>query len=208
MPDPQLIWQETLADINQEIEIPHLFEESTLIVGLESNRLYFPAATISQYFVLPGIGATFIESKKCTSGNQLVYFSNVQAYRLRIKLTVNVRFLVSVWELANMPLVNPVSVEIPASKTSVIFDASVETTTTADTLIPPNEFRLGFTIWNQSTSALLIDFGAQPVTATKYALRIEPGGYYEDPYQFVGEVTGVWVAADANGAAKIRQFVE
>lgn len=209
MPDSSLvlIWENSVSQINKEIQIPYLFEESELIIGFRSDRLYFPAATLRQYFDFPGVGNTLVDTHSCISGNQLIRFVNVQPYRLRITLNVNVRFTVSIWR-SPMPITNPVRVTIPSDKTTVIQNFTVAVTTVAATVLVGNQFRKGFSILNKSTSTLLLDFGQNSVSLTTYAVRVEPGGFYEDAYSYTGDVTGIWTAADATGAAEIRAFVE
>lgn len=110
-------------------------------------------------------------------------------------------------EVDPVPLYNPTTVTIPATTTGTIFDAEVAAVATATSLLVGNSFRKGFTIWNDSVSALFIDF-QNDASLTSYALRIDPGGYYEDSFQYQGSVSGIWAAADANGVARIRQFIE
>lgn len=98
-----------------------------------------------------------------------------------------------------MPLSNPPS----APRTGSVTAASVASSTTAASLLAANPVRSGFSIWNASTATLFIDYGAT-VTTTAYAVRIDPAGYFESPFGFTGQISGVWSAA--NGSALVREF--
>ncbi len=106
-----------------------------------------------------------------------------------------------------MPLNNPSTVTLanPTSATSTAATVPVPAdTVTAAVLRAANANRKGLTIWNNSTGAILIEFGTAP-TATTYTARIEPGGYYEVPFGYTGQVQGLWTALGGTGAL-VREF--
>lgn len=73
--------------------------------------------------------------------------------------------------------------------------------TVSQMLIAANPSRKGLTLWNQSASDVLIDFGVPP-TANSYAFKLNPGGYWELPYLYTGSIHGLW-----NGGGGIGLFV-
>jgi hypothetical protein len=103
-----------------------------------------------------------------------------------------------------MPLVNPVSVTVTPATSGTATPYPKTSLATVQTLIAANANRKGVTLWNNSTAALYLAFGAD-ATLTAYAVKVDAGGYYELPFGFTGAVTGLW--ATANGSALIWEFV-
>lgn len=105
-----------------------------------------------------------------------------------------------------MPLSNPAIVNIPAqtpitSPTATTIE--VNAATDSAVLVPANANRRGISIYNNSAARLFIDLDAA-ASLTSFAAILEPGGYYETPYSYVGAISGIWSAA--NGKAMIREF--
>lgn len=72
-----------------------------------------------------------------------------------------------------------------------------------DTLIlSANPNRMGFSIVNDSSEILYLAYGAAEATLSSYTLQVPPGAYFEDPWQFTGEVRGIW--DDEYGAGDVR----
>lgn len=105
-----------------------------------------------------------------------------------------------------MPLYNPSSVFVtPANSTSTTATSTVISgSTTSQVLVNANTSRMGLTIVNDSNSVLSIEFG-KAATATDYAVRITPNGYYELPFNYTGAIHGIW--STAGGSARIRELV-
>lgn len=85
--------------------------------------------------------------------------------------------------------------------------SSVASTTAAQLLIPANPDRFGVSITNNSTALLYIMCGPQGanVSATVLtAILAASGGYWESPFNFYGEIHGVW--ASANGVANVTEY--
>lgn len=73
------------------------------------------------------------------------------------------------------------------------------------TLLAANVARRMAAIFNDSTEALFVKFGAT-ASLTSFTVKIAAGGYYEFPFPiYVGIVDGIW-AADAAGAARITEI--
>lgn len=81
--------------------------------------------------------------------------------------------------------------------------ANVASATTTGTLLAANTNRKGAYIFNDSTSALYVKFGATAST-TSFTVKIAAGGYYEFPVpMYQGVVDGIWDTA--NGAARVTE---
>jgi hypothetical protein len=81
-------------------------------------------------------------------------------------------------------------------------------TTSNVTLKMANPARVGLTIFNNSPGGanLFVKLGVTAsITAgsESYTRKIIPGGYYEVPFRYTGQVDAIWDAADANGEALI-----
>jgi hypothetical protein len=104
-------------------------------------------------------------------------------------------------------MANSVPITIASDQSSVptkeIRSATGTTTTVAAsasnvTLLASNANRLGATIFNDSVAAnLFVKLGAT-ASATSFAARITPNGYYEVPYNYTGIIDGIWSAASGN----------
>lgn len=70
-------------------------------------------------------------------------------------------------------------------------------------LLAARSGRKGFRVHNASSAILYLSYGLGG-TNTDYSAAIAAGGSYEDPFQFVGAVTGYW--ASANGNALVTEL--
>jgi hypothetical protein len=85
---------------------------------------------------------------------------------------------------------------------ATIGTSRITATTEKTLLIPANIARLGTTIWNNSSSYLLLDFD---MGNSAPALKLSPEAYYEVPFGYLGDISGRWESA--NGQAEIREFL-
>lgn len=93
----------------------------------------------------------------------------------------------------------PVTEERPATATLANVAASI----TVVTLQASNVNRMGWMVYNDSTSAMWLKLGAA-ASATSFTVNLGPGAYYELPTPcFTGQITGIWVAA--NGNARVTE---
>ncbi len=105
-----------------------------------------------------------------------------------------------------MPLNNPSIISSSTSTTVTRATIAVPSDiTVAQILVASNAARKGLTLWNNSTGNVFIELGAAP-TALAYSVRLSPGGYYELPYHYTGEIQGLWDAAGGTGVL-VREFV-
>lgn len=82
--------------------------------------------------------------------------------------------------------------------------ANVASSATNVTLIASNTSRKAFHIFNDSTSALYIKFGATAST-TSFTVKVLPAGYYEShTVCYTGIIDGIWDSA--NGSARITEL--
>jgi hypothetical protein len=97
-----------------------------------------------------------------------------------------------------MPLYNPAQVTVTPT-TPISVAASI----TSVTLLAANSVRKGAAIWNNSTANLYLEFGAAAAT-NAFTVRLSAGGYYEIPFTYTGQISGIWDSA--NGVALVREF--
>jgi len=105
-------------------------------------------------------------------------------------------------ELNTMPLFNDSVTAQPTTSTTAA-STTVASATTSTPILAANAARRGATIRNASTTFLHLDMDTAS-SLTDYAVRLNPGAYYEVPYGFTGEITGIWNAV--NGSALVREF--
>lgn len=95
-----------------------------------------------------------------------------------------------------------VAVRSVRSSTTVL--SNVATSVTVVTLLAANATRLAVLIFNDSTAALRVKYGAG-ASATSCSVPIPAGSYWEMPVTCPDIITGIWLAADASGAARITE---
>lgn len=103
-----------------------------------------------------------------------------------------------------MGLYNTTAVSVSAIAASTIATAtSIASATTSTSLLAANSNRKGVTILNNSTANLFVELGSTAST-TAYTVKINSGGYYEVPFNYVGAISGIW--DNANGNALVREL--
>ncbi len=90
------------------------------------------------------------------------------------------------------------------TQTYTTVQTRVASSTTATTLAPVTPSRSGLILYNDSTSVLKLRLG-EDVAADVYDFKLAAGGYWEDPYGYVGAVSGMWDTAD--GAARVCEYL-
>ena len=81
---------------------------------------------------------------------------------------------------------------------------AVASATSNQTLIQANAVRFGVSIYNDSTAILYVKCGANASTSS-YTVQIGSQQYWETPFNYAGQVDGVWGAA--NGNALVTEYV-
>uniref|UniRef100_A0A832M3X7 Uncharacterized protein n=1 Tax=Oscillatoriales cyanobacterium SpSt-402 TaxID=2282168 RepID=A0A832M3X7_9CYAN len=102
-----------------------------------------------------------------------------------------------------MPLHNPASASVTFPTSSSISATGIPGATSSTSLLASNASRKGATIFNNSTADLYVELGGTAST-TAFAVKLDPGGYFEVPYSYTGAIAGIWSAA--NGTALVREY--
>jgi hypothetical protein len=77
----------------------------------------------------------------------------------------------------------------------------------ADVLIlAANTSRKGASIENDSSAILYLGLGTTAVTTTNYSVRVVQYAYFEVPFNFTGQIRGIWASDPADGGAKITEY--
>ena len=86
----------------------------------------------------------------------------------------------------------------PANAACTAVAAAVASTV----LLAANAARKGATVYNDSAAELLVRLGT-PAAAATFTVDMLPGAYYEVPFGYTGQVTGIW--ASATGFARVTE---
>lgn len=82
--------------------------------------------------------------------------------------------------------------------------SNVASSASSVTILASNANRLGAAVYNDSTAILYLLLGSATASATVYTVQIGQGGYYEVPFNYTGQLTGIW--ASANGNARVTEL--
>ncbi len=87
--------------------------------------------------------------------------------------------------------------------------SNVASSNSSVTILAANSGRLGATITNDSTQILYLLLGSSAASTSNYTVQLAgstTGGvaYYEVPFGFTGQLTGIW--ASANGNARVTEM--
>jgi hypothetical protein len=96
------------------------------------------------------------------------------------------------------------AVTVIPSKPATATLANVASSASSVTLQASNAARMGWSIFNDSTSVLYLKYGTT-ASATSYTVQIPAGGYFEvaSPV-YTGRIDGIWAAA--NGNARVTEL--
>lgn len=91
--------------------------------------------------------------------------------------------------------------EAPAGTATL---SNVASSASNGTLLASNPARIGALVFNDSTQALYLKYGATASTSS-FTVKIAAGGFYEFPEPiYTGQVDGIWDAA--NGNARLTEL--
>lgn len=96
---------------------------------------------------------------------------------------------------------NPITTSTARPSTSVT--SSVAGSASSVVLLPANSTRLGATVYNDSSVFLYVKLGTSAST-TDFTIKLFPFSYYETPYGYTGNISGVW--ADTVGFARVDEL--
>lgn len=82
---------------------------------------------------------------------------------------------------------------------------SVNSSTSAQTLLNANRQRLVATITNTDANALYVLLDSGTPSSTNYTVKLATDDYYETPKGYFGVVKGVW-AGDGSGVALVTEL--
>ncbi len=108
-----------------------------------------------------------------------------------------------------------IQIYMPAYTTAPIFNGSTNTVigatvavdnTKSVLLSAANTDKIGTTIINNSQKAKLFVSVGTPASLTTYDKILGDGEVYETPFNWSGEVFGIWDKADTTGNAKVKDF--
>ncbi len=81
---------------------------------------------------------------------------------------------------------------------------SVAGSASSVTILASNSARLGFSVYNDSSAILYLKANSGAASSSSYTSQVPAGGYFEDPYGYTGEITGIW--ASATGNARVTEY--
>jgi hypothetical protein len=99
---------------------------------------------------------------------------------------------------------NPVPTKEIRSATGT--NTSVADNAASVTILASNTARLGATVYNDSSATLYLLLGATAASTTNYTCRVVSSGYYEVPFGYTGQLTGIWASDPGDGAARVTEL--
>ena len=108
---------------------------------------------------------------------------------------------------------DPVAPEGPPNSSAPLFiatnTASVSFTGSLGGIFAPGKYR-GLTVFNSSPASrnlyLFLNSGPAAIGAHQYTVMMVPNSYYEVPFGYSGDVTGIWDGVDLAGGAVCTFF--
>lgn len=85
-------------------------------------------------------------------------------------------------------------------------NTSVADNAASTTILASNTARLGATVYNDSSATLYLLLGATAASTTNYTCRVASMGYYEVPFGYTGQLTGIWATDPGDGAARVTEI--
>lgn len=85
-------------------------------------------------------------------------------------------------------------------------NTSVSDNAASTTILASNANRLGATVTNDSSAALYLLLGSTSASTTNYSVRLTQYGYYEVPFGYTGQLTGIWASDPNDGAARVTEL--
>lgn len=161
------------------------------------------AGFLSELNFVDGIGTVKGSTSAIVFGRQFIRLQPfLRPYQLLFEPQNWIRDAqIQIYDLEDMPLSNPATIVTPTSTAAT--SSTVAAAIASTLLLAANGNRKGGTIWNASTATLYLDLDSAASTAA-YAAQLSPGGYYEVPFGYVGDISGIWSAA--NGSAHVREL--
>ena len=99
---------------------------------------------------------------------------------------------------------NPVPTKEIRSATGT--NTSVADNAASVTILASNTSRLGATVYNDSSAILYLLLGSTAASTTNYSVKVASSGYYEVPFGYTGQLTGIWATDPGDGAARVTEI--
>lgn len=77
------------------------------------------------------------------------------------------------------------------------------TSTVSAVILASDSLRIGATIYNEGAGTLHVLLGTGTASTTNYSVKLLSGAYYELPYGYTGQVTGIFSSA---GTARVTDL--
>jgi hypothetical protein len=85
-------------------------------------------------------------------------------------------------------------------------NTSVADNAASTTILASNTARLGATVYNDSSATLYLLLGSTAASTTNYTCRVASMGYYEVPFGYTGQLTGIWASDPNDGSARVTEI--
>lgn len=108
---------------------------------------------------------------------------------------------------ATQPVSVAATVPVQDVRASTGANASVADSASSVTILASNANRLGATVYNDSSATLFLLLGSTVASATNYTCKVVANGYYEVPFGYTGQLTGIWASDPGDGAARVTELV-
>lgn len=96
------------------------------------------------------------------------------------------------------------TVRLAGNRSETAAHSSVASSATSVTLLAANAAgRIGASVYNNGTSTIFISVNGAASTSNA-GVAVGPGGYWECPYGFSGDIFGIWLVA--NGTALVTEY--
>jgi hypothetical protein len=107
------------------------------------------------------------------------------------------------WVTGSVGVTNVVTTSLMGNSASTRTD--VARSATSVVILSSSAVRQGAMIFNDSNANLFLRFGSANATTSDFSIKMGAGSYFEVPFQYLGQITGIWQSAGA-GAARITNI--
>lgn len=104
------------------------------------------------------------------------------------------------------PNVGPIPVIITINPSTTCTQTQVPDNAASVTILAANSGRRGASIINTSSADLYLRLSSSAATTSNYTVKLCSGAYYEVPFEYTGEITGIWSSDPGNGNANVSEF--
>lgn len=218
-PDPnQSLLSETLSNLAEKLG---LLEFRMKGIGVATAPLTLPDNPNRQLGQVSISGTPTVSSDVSDRAARLLGHVTVDNASLTTDVTDRVARLLGHVQVDNFPATQPVSGTVTANigtgnlagitgtvttkqSSSTGTETNVASSATSVTVLASNASRLGATVYNDSTQILYLLLGSGTASNSNYTLQMAAGSYYEVPFGYTGQLTGIW--ASANGNARVTEL--